>query len=156
MLVASATALALAFIVVVGASAQSTNVVITRAEAQGAHPSVSWTLAPGWCSNVVNVARSPQTGSDGSFFSENVIDGGVLGRASQRPARSPHSDRHTRGLLREDSQTSWLSSSASLDNPGTYYVQVQAVQCDFGAGPEWSATGGWAAKHSAQDPYPNR
>jgi hypothetical protein len=98
--------------------AQSSNVVITRAEAQGTHPSVGWTLAPGWCSNVLAVAKSPQTGSDGSFFSENVIDGAIL----------------------DDNQTSWLSSSPSLDEPGTYYVRVQAYQCDFLAGPEWSAT----------------
>ncbi|MBA2741967.1 MAG: hypothetical protein H0U46_08145 [Actinobacteria bacterium] len=44
------------------------------------------------------------------------------------------------GAILDNNQTSWLSSSASLDKPGTYYVRVQAYQCDFGAGPEWSAT----------------
>jgi hypothetical protein len=100
------------------ADAQSLNVVITRAEAQGGHPFVAWTLAPGWCSNVVLVAKSPQTGSDGSFFQENVIDGGIL----------------------DDNQTSWLSSSASVSTPGTYYVRVEAFACDFSAGPDWSST----------------
>ncbi|MBA3298023.1 MAG: hypothetical protein H0U19_13930, partial [Acidobacteria bacterium] len=101
-----ATALALALALVAGASADSGNVVITSAEAQAAHPFVRWTLAPGWCSNVVSVAKSPQTGSDGSFFSENVIDAGIL----------------------VVNQTSWLSSSESVGQTGTYYVRVQAYQ----------------------------
>ncbi len=113
-----ATVTAAALTLVAGATAQSSNVVITRAEAQGTHPFVAWTLAPGWCSNVANVAKSPETGSDGSFFAENVIDGGVL----------------------DENQTSWLSSSPSVENPGTYYVRVQAHACDFSAGPDWSAT----------------
>jgi hypothetical protein len=64
------------------------------------------------------VAKSAQTGSDGSFFVENLIDGAAL----------------------DKNQTSWLSSSPSVETPGTYYVQVAAYACDFSAGPEWSAT----------------
>jgi hypothetical protein len=112
------TSVALASLSVASALAQSANVVITRAEARDSRPSVTWTLAPGWCANLLAVARSPETGSDGSFLSENLIDGAVL-------------DEH---------QTSWLSSSPALYHPGTYYVRVQGYQCDFGAGPEWSAT----------------
>ena len=43
------------------------------------------------------------------------------------------------GIL-DDNQTSWLSSSPSVDKPGTYYVRVQAFACDLSAGPDWSAT----------------
>jgi len=107
-----------ALVLVAGAAAQSGNVIITRAEAQGTHPFVTWTLAPGWCSNALNLAKAPQTGSDGSFFAENLIDGAAL----------------------ETNQTSWLSSSPSVETPGTYYVQVAAYACDFSAGPEWSTT----------------
>jgi len=103
------TVAAAALLLAAGASAQTGNVEITRAEAKGAHPLVSWTLAPGWCSLGIAIATSAQTGSDGSFFRENVVDSGGPFDATQ---------------------TSWLSSNPSLSKPGRYYVRVAAYQCD--------------------------
>jgi hypothetical protein len=109
-----------AVVVVVSASAgvrvAAQNVVITHAESRSGHPYVAWQTASGWCPNVVELAKTPSVGSDGSFFVENVIDAGVLSAG----------------------QTSWLSSSPSASSPGSYYVHVQAYACDFSAGPEWS------------------
>ena len=99
---------AAALLLAAGASAQTGNVEITHSEAKGAHPFVSWTLAPGWCSLGIAIATSAQTGSDGSFFRENVVDEGAL----------------------DATQTSWLSSNPSLSKPGRYYVLVAAYQCD--------------------------
>src|SRR5688572_3162940 len=79
------------------------------------HAQVTWTLAPGWLPNVIYIAKSPAIGSDGSFFSENIVDAGIL----------------------SEGQTSFLSSSQL--NYGTYYVRVQAYASDFSA-IEWSET----------------
>jgi hypothetical protein len=91
------------------------NVVITSTGNVGGHAKVTWTLTPGWDPNVIVVARSPAVGSDGSFFSEYVVDAGIL----------------------DSGQTMWLSSNAL--SPGTYYVRVQAYASDF-SDIEWSAT----------------
>jgi hypothetical protein len=64
------------------------------------HPQATWTLAPESEAAVVEVATSPQTGSDGYFFTENVEAFDTL----------------------EASQTTWLSSSRL--KPGNYYVHV--------------------------------
>ncbi len=109
---------------VASASGTSQYVSITSVTQVTGHAQVSWTLAPGWCSNVIGVASSPATGSDGSFFSENYVDGGIL----------------------QGNQTSWLSSVAAivpwanLYAPRDYFVRVEAYACDFSAGPEWSDT----------------
>jgi hypothetical protein len=92
------------------------SVVIVRAESQGGHPYAAWQMASGWCANVVELAKNPSVGSDGSFFAENILDAGVL----------------------QPGQTTWLSSSPSTRSPSSYYVHVQAYACDFSAGPEWS------------------
>jgi hypothetical protein len=82
------------------------------------HPKATWTLPSGSESFVIQVASSPETGSDGSFFTENVEDIDLL----------------------ESGQTSWLSSSR-LD-PGTYYVHVGGTtpNCEACPIPEWSET----------------
>jgi hypothetical protein len=104
------------------ARSSSQYVSITAASQIGGHAQVTWTLAPGWCSNVIAIAKSPTTGSDGSFFTENLVDGGVL----------------------EPNQTSFVSSNAalvpweSLYEPRSYWVRVQAFACDYSNSPEWS------------------
>lgn len=113
---ASVVAVALATSAAASTQLATQNVVVVRAESQSGHPYVAWQLASGWCANVVEVASSPTVGSDGSFFVENFVDGGVL----------------------DPAQTSWLSSSPSTRNTGSYYVHVEAYACDFSAGPEWS------------------
>jgi hypothetical protein len=65
---------------------------------------------------VISVASSAVTGSDGAFFTENLVDGGVL----------------------DPRQTRWLSSN-QLDY-GTYYVRLLAHTEDFST-VEWSETG---------------
>jgi hypothetical protein len=129
----AAAVLTAALTLTAAAAAQSGGVVITRAEAQGVHPFVAWALAPGWCSNVVEIAKSPETGSDGAFFSENVIDAGAVA---------------------DKTATSWLSSAPSLDKPGTYYARVQAYACDFSTGPEWSATASFVKSPPPPPPTP--
>jgi hypothetical protein len=64
------------------------------------HPQASWVLAPGSEAAFIQVATSPEVGTDGYFFEENVEDTDVL----------------------EAGQTHWLSTS-QLD-PGTYFVHV--------------------------------
>jgi hypothetical protein len=93
------------------------DVVITRAVSQNGYPFVRWKLGAGWCSNVVEVASDPTVGDDGSFLDEHLVDNDVL----------------------DDAETSWLSSSPSTANPGSYYVHIQVVSCDFSADAEWSA-----------------
>jgi hypothetical protein len=113
---AAAVAAAIALPAAAGVRVAQQNVVIVRAESAGGHPSVAWQLAPGWCALVIELATNPAVGSDGSFFTENIIDGGAL----------------------DTGQTSWLSSSASTKDPGSYYVHVEAYACDFSGGFEWS------------------
>ena len=128
MLTTAAVALALAVTGIAVAAPASGHMVIISATAVGGHPSVSWTVSPGWCSNIIAVADSSEVGSDGSFFGEHLIDGGALTSA----------------------QTSWLSSDQSTSKPGTYYVRVQGYACDFSDGPEWSET----ATFTVQPPPP--
>jgi hypothetical protein len=81
------------------------------------HLTASWSLAPGAQSQVVEAATSPNTGSDGYFFTENVVLFDTL----------------------EDSQTSYLSTSQL--SPGFYYVHVASLQPDCPPCPvrEWSS-----------------
>jgi hypothetical protein len=80
------------------------------------HLTASWSLAPGAESRVIEAATSPNTGSDGYFFTENVALFDTL----------------------ESSQTSYLSTSQL--NPGLYYVHVGSFQSDCPDCPirEWS------------------
>lgn len=82
------------------------------------HPQATWSLAPGAEARVVEVATSPEAGSDGYFFSENVKAFDTL----------------------ESTQTHWLDSTA-LDT-GTYYVHVATYDPSCGydtcPGREWS------------------
>jgi hypothetical protein len=66
------------------------------------HPWAEWTLTPGSEAATVQVADSPEVGTDGYFWEENVVEFDVL----------------------EPTQTRWLSSSR-LD-PGTYYLHVSS------------------------------
>lgn len=67
------------------------------------HPAADWTLPPGVTSQVVEVATSPQTSTDGYFFFENVKAFDLLERA----------------------QTHWVYN-LQLD-PGVYYVHVAGL-----------------------------
>src|SRR5262245_14112779 len=82
------------------------------------HPKATWTLAPGAQARVIEIATSPEAGSDGYFFTENVKVFDTL----------------------EDTQTQWLDSDA-LDT-GTYYVHVASFDpsCGYNTCPgrEWS------------------
>lgn len=82
-------------------------VTITSATHVDGHAKVTWTLPPGWTPNVIAIASKPDVGSDGSFFTENLVDGGIL-RAGQ---------------------TEFLSSSRL--EPRTYFVRLQAYADDF-------------------------
>jgi hypothetical protein len=80
------------------------------------HPNATWALAPGSESAVVEVATSPEAGSDGYFFTENVEAFDVL----------------------QADQTTWLYSSPL--KPGTHYVHVASytpscIECPIR---EWS------------------
>ncbi len=70
---------------------------------QNGHPWASWSLPAGVESQVVEVATSPATGTDGYFFFENVVDFDLL----------------------DASQTYWLSGYQRA--PGTYYVHVAGL-----------------------------
>lgn len=82
------------------------------------HAQATWSLAPGAEAQVLEIATSPEAGSDGYFFSENV----------------------KRFELLEAGQTEWLDSD-TLD-VGTYYVHVSSYDPSCGyitcPGREWS------------------
>ena len=80
------------------------------------HPKATWVLPPDSEAAVAEVATSPEIGSDGYFFDENVKAFDVL----------------------EAGQTTWLDSSAL--KPGTYYVHVASYtpSCFECPSREWS------------------
>ena len=82
-------------------------VTITSTSSVNRHPQVTWALPSGWTPNVIDIAKAPDVASDGSFFTENIVDAGIL----------------------QPGQTTFLSAS-QLD-PGTYYVRLQAYADDF-------------------------
>ena len=102
---------------------------ITSATHQNRHALVTWRLAGGWVPDVISVSSSPVTGSDGSFFTENIVDGGIL----------------------DAGQTRWLSAK-QLDF-GTYYVRVLSHTEDFSA-VEWSETAPLAIERPPPSPPP--
>ena len=67
------------------------------------HPTATWSLPSGVQARLIEVATSPQVGSDGSFYREYVEDSDTL----------------------EDTQTYWESSY--MLEPGTYYVHVAGI-----------------------------
>jgi hypothetical protein len=48
------------------------------------HPTAQWTLPPNVEAWSVQIATSPETASDGSFFSENVVDFGSVAPTDTR------------------------------------------------------------------------
>jgi hypothetical protein len=101
-----------AAVATVGAVAASTAVsatpvTITSAGHVDGHPKVTWALPPGWSPSVINIASKPDVGSDGSFFSENIVDGGIL----------------------RTGQTEFLSSVRL--RAGIYFVRVHASADDY-------------------------
>jgi hypothetical protein len=80
------------------------------------HLTATWSLAPGAESRVIEAARSPNTGSDGYFFEENVVHLGTL----------------------ESAHTSYVSTSQV--EAGFYYVHVASFQTGCSTCPvrEWS------------------
>ncbi len=76
--------------------------------ADGDHPSLTWSFAPGICVSAVEIATSPAMGSDG-FYTENLV---------LFEAFSP--DRCSPGR--------WVSSDP-LD-PGSYYAHAEIVSFD--------------------------
>ena len=97
------------------------------------HPTATWSLPTGVESRVIEVATDPATGSDGYFFSENVV-------ALDVPTST---------------DTSW-TYTYQLD-PGTYYVHVGGsdTTCstcpvrEFSTHPHAGHTGASAAPASA-------
>lgn len=69
------------------------------------HPRASWTLPFGVDSATIEVATSPEAGTDGSFFHEHVVEFDVL----------------------EPRQTNWLSSDTRL-KAGRYYVHISGYE----------------------------
>lgn len=65
------------------------------------HPEARWTLPQYVQASAVEIARSPETASDGGFFTENVVAFDLVG----------------------ESDTHWLYGSQL--NPGTYYIHVR-------------------------------
>ena len=92
--------------------------VLSSASATGGHVAATWTLPPGVLARVVEVASSPETGSDGYFFKEHVVLFDLL----------------------DDAQTSYLSTERIP--PGTYYVHVAGFdeECLPCAAREFTAT----------------
>jgi hypothetical protein len=82
-------------------------VIITSATAVDRHAKVTFSIPSGWTPNVIVIATTPDVGSDGTFFTENYADGGILNKGD----------------------TEFLSSTAL--QPGTYYVRIEAYQDDF-------------------------
>jgi hypothetical protein len=74
--------------------------VLTSVSHVDRHPAATWTLPPGVQSEIVEVATSPATSTDGEFLSENVEVFDLL----------------------EEAQTSWVDNF-QLD-PGVYYLHV--------------------------------
>ena len=75
------------------------------------HLTAEWSLPPGVQPRVIEAATSPETGSDGYFFEENVAEFETL----------------------QDFQTSFVASDRM--DPGTYYVHVagyddSCLECD--------------------------
>jgi hypothetical protein len=85
--------------------------VLTSVSHVSRHPAATWTLPPGVLSRVAEVATSPETSTDGYFFSENVKAFDTL----------------------EDTQTNWLYNS-QLD-PGVYYVHIAGFDSSCGSCP---------------------
>jgi hypothetical protein len=85
---------------VFGSPAAAAPPVLTSVRHIDGRPAATWTLPPGVTSQVVEVATSPATSTDGDFFSENVEAFDLL----------------------EDAQTSWVDDF-QLD-PGVYYLHV--------------------------------
>lgn len=93
-------ALAAAAVAAPAASAFNAPTLVRVGQTQR-HPSAEWTLPQYVQAQVVEIARSPQTASDGSFFTENQVVFDLV----------------------EDSQTQWLDNDQLA--PGTYYVHVK-------------------------------
>jgi hypothetical protein len=77
-------------------------VLLSVGQIQG-HPQATWSLPPGVTAQVLEIATSPLTGSDGAFFFENVEIFDLL----------------------EDTQTSYTSSRRLP--PGAYYVHLSGL-----------------------------
>jgi hypothetical protein len=90
--------------------------VVALAIPAGAHalryPTVTWGLSGGTIMDAIETATNPQTGSDGYFFRENVVDFGIL----------------------DPFVTSWTSSDPYY--AGTYYWHVD-YHGDYTAGYEY-------------------
>jgi len=98
------------------ASAAAAPPTLTAVGQTQRHLTAMWSLAPAGESTVIEAATSPNTGSDGYFFTENVVVFDTL----------------------ESLQTSYLSTSQV--DPGTYYVHVASFDPDCLPCPirEWS------------------
>ena len=79
---------------------------ITLVSATNGHVTATWTLPSGVTAQAVAVANNPQTGSDGSFFTENTVEFDLL----------------------QPTQTTYVDGNP-LD-PGMYWVSVQTFDTD--------------------------
>jgi hypothetical protein len=104
-----AAAFAVLIVLFLPASSLAAAPVLTRVGSTERHPSATWTLPPGVTSDVIEIATKSDTGSDGSFFTENVVVFDPL----------------------QPTQTSWLGSDQL--RAGTYHVHVKGFDetgCD--------------------------
>jgi hypothetical protein len=83
-------------------------ITITSASVANRHVSITW-VGPNIQFGAVQIATSPQTGTNGDFFSENRVQFDLLAQG----------------------QTAWLDSDPIT--PGTYYARVDGWddQCNF-------------------------
>ena len=94
-------------LVFAGQAVAAAPVTITSTSHVARHVKVTFTMPANWTPNVISIAKKPDVGSDGSFFTENIVDAGILSKG----------------------QTEFLSSN-QLDY-GTYYIRIQTYQDDF-------------------------
>ncbi len=88
-------------------AASLTGATITSASWSDGRSTVEWTLPSGWVAELVVIASSAETRPDGSFLTENFVDGGIP----------------------EDGQARFVGSIPL--SPGTYYARVFSHATDF-------------------------
>jgi hypothetical protein len=111
------------------ASSATAPITITGVTEVSRHIKVTFSMPSDWTPNVVSIAKKPDVGSDGSFFSENLVDVG----------------------LPKKGDTEFLSSNQL--SYGTYYVRIMGYADDFSQ-VGWSDTA--SVTISAPPPPPER
>jgi hypothetical protein len=104
----------------VAAPADAARPQLTSVGQKTRHPSATWTLPPQVDASVIEIATSPETASDGQFFSENVEVFDVL----------------------RETDLSWLYEQQL--KPGTYYVHVKGFDNSCLSDPALDCGSAWS------------